>query len=98
MKPAIAPTRLVRDLQANARHSGNQLLERRLADLALWFNYHKGEVSLDNLASRVDFLERTLWVQLEINALLLERLRKREGGAAKLYLPTGMSDGERHYS
>lgn len=98
MKPAITPTRLIRDLQANARHSGNQILERRLADLALWFNYHKGEVSLDNLAARVNFLEKTLWVQLEINALLLERLRKREGVGSKLYLPTGMTDGERHYS
>lgn len=97
MKPAIPPTRLIRDLQSNAINSGNPPLERRLADLALWFNYHRGEVALDNLASRVDFLERTLWVQLEINALLLERLQRRTG-SRKLYLPNGIRDNDRHYS
>ena len=81
--------RLIDDLMHNANVSGNQALERRLADTAVWFYRNAGGIARDNLAGRQAFLEKALWINLEINALLLERMRRTSGSNA-LWIPSGM--------
>lgn len=89
---------LIEELMHNARASGQQPLERRLADVAVWFYNNRDRLARDNLAARQDFLEKAFWIQLEINALLLERLRKQSGSDA-LWLPSGMlMDGTRKFA
>lgn len=80
---------LVQELMHNASASGQRPLERRLADTALWFASNKDRIPKDNLAARQAFLEKAFWIQMEINALLLERLRQGSGSKA-LWLPAGM--------
>lgn len=80
---------LISELKHNAKVSGGKPLEQRLADLTLWFHMNKGRIARDNLAARQAFLEKAFWVQMEINALLLERLRQ-ETGSSMLWVPRGM--------
>ena len=82
---------LLRDLEYNARASGNKVLERRLADTAIWFYKNQDRIPFDNLAARQAFLQRAFWILLEVNALLLDRLHELEGiGKSKhLWLPRG---------
>jgi hypothetical protein len=85
---------LIEELLHNVQASGNQVLERRLADTAVWFYKNKDRIARDNLAARQAFLEKGFWIMLEINALLLQRIRESRPGA-DLWLPTGMlSDGK----
>lgn len=80
---------LIEALKHNQRVSGNQTLETRMADLAVWFNFHRKQLPPGDPVKRAALLEKALWVQMEINALLLERMRKlRPGG--ELWLPSGM--------
>lgn len=80
---------LIEELMHNAQVSGNQVLERRLADVSVWFyKNHKG-LDTDNLAARQRFLEKGFWCLLEINALTLERMRKM-GASSGLWLPKGL--------
>jgi hypothetical protein len=97
MKPVPADV-LLRELRSYANATGNKPLEQRMFDLALWYSHHKGSIPLDNLAAKAAFLEKALWIQIEINALLVERVNERKAGSAKLWLPSGMSDGSRHYT
>lgn len=83
------PEVLIEELMHNARVSNNQALERRLADLTVWFYKNKDSISRDNLAARQAFLEKAFWIMLEVNALLLERIRE-QGGSKSLWLPKGM--------
>jgi len=80
---------LIDELHHNARASGNQVLERRLADLSVWYHMNKTRIARDNLAARQAFLEKALWIQIEMNALLLERIRKLNAKSG-LWLPNGM--------
>ena len=82
------PATLISELMHNAAVSGNQTLERRLADTAVWFHHHKHDIARDNLAARQAFLEKAMWIMLEIEALMLERIRSSNKNA--LWLPTGM--------
>lgn len=82
--------RLIAELQHNA-HVSQELLEQRLADTTAWFFANKDRIPRDNLASRQAFLEKAVWLLIEINALALERLRKREGRDGALWLPRGMN-------
>jgi len=94
----MSETVLIRELMHNASVSGSQPLERRLADTAVWFYNNRDRIARDNLAARQAFLEKAFWIQLEINALLLERLRKQSGSEA-LWLPSGMMmDGTREFA
>ena len=89
---------LIEELLHNANVSGQQPLERRMADVAVWFYQNRDGIARDNLAARQAFLEKAFWIQLEINALLLERLRK-ETGSDCLWLPKGMiSDNVREFA
>lgn len=85
--------KLIEELMHNAMASGNRPLERRLADLTLWFYQNKQRISRDNLATRQELLERGFWILLEVNALLLERNHELEAakrGQSALWLPKGM--------
>lgn len=81
---------LIEELQHNAQVS-SQLLEQRLADTAAWFFANKGRIDKMNLGKRVDFLEKTCWLLIEIAALQADRLHKVEGKSATLWLPRGMN-------
>jgi hypothetical protein len=81
---------LIEGLQHNARVAHGHPLEQRLADTALWFHANKDRIPRDNLASRQAFLEKAFWCLLEVNALLLERLREAQGKNTSLYLPKGI--------
>ena len=80
---------LIEELMHNANVSGQQPLERRLADTAVWFYSNKDSIARDNLAARQAFLEKAFWVQLELIAMLLDRMRKSTG-SEYLWLPKGM--------
>ncbi len=88
-RPIVSPDTLVEGLLHNAAASGNQTLERRLADTAVWFYKNIDHIPLDNLAARQMFLQKSFWILLEIQALLLERLREEK--ATKLWLPKGVT-------
>jgi hypothetical protein len=98
----VTPERLIEELVHNATASGNRTLERRLSDLAVWFYRNKSRIPLDNLASRQAFLQKGFWIMLEINALLLERLREVEasgrGSKSPLWLPKGMRMDDREFA
>lgn len=82
----------------NAVASGNRTLERRMADLTVWYYKNKSRLSVDNLAARQSFLERAFWIMLEVNALLLERNHELEAlrkGRSMLWIPRGVTiDGD----
>lgn len=80
---------LIDELMHNATMSGNQMLERRMADLAVWFYQNRERISVDNLAAKQAFLEKGFWTLLEINAMLLQRLREKTG-SKDLWVPSGM--------
>lgn len=87
---SAAAENLLNELHDNARISGQKPLEQRMADLAVWFYRNMGDIPRDNLASRQAFLEKAFWIQLEVIALMTERLHKLEGGSQHLYLPRGI--------
>lgn len=96
---AVPKNTLIRELRQYAAQKGGKPLETRMADLAQWYFYHMGEIPLDNLAAKCALLEKALHVQIEINALLIERMNETgRKGSTKLWLPSGMSDGDKHYS
>lgn len=81
---------LIAELQHNAEMS-QELLEQRLADTAAWFFANKGRIPKMDLGKRCDFLEKTCWLLIEINALLTDRVHKVEGKSATLWLPRGVN-------
>jgi hypothetical protein len=89
VKPSRAEQKLIEELHHNLRISGGKPLEQRLADTALWFHMNKTRIPVDNLVKRQEFLEIGFWCLLEINALLLERIRSSTGSKA-LFLPNGL--------
>lgn len=99
MKPSN-PRVLIEELLHNARLSGNKPLEQRLTDLTIWFHHHKGSIPLDNLPTKVAFLEKSLWIMLEVAALLTERCHDLEhkGKPRRLFVPSGIKvDGNDYY-
>ena len=92
---------LIEELMHNAQASGNRTLERRMADLTIWFYKNRDRISRDNLAGRQAFLEKAFWTLLEVNAMLLERNHELEAmkrGQSVLWLPRGMKvNGDQHY-
>ena len=91
------PAQLCEDLNHNANVSGQQPLERRMADLAIWYYKNAHFMPKENLKARVDFLDKSFWIMLEVNALLLERLHAVEGSKS-LFLPSGMKMDGRRFS
>ena len=92
-----AAKNLIEELYRNVSASGNQVLERRLADLAVWHYNNVQTLSRDNLAGRQDFLEKSFWILLEVCALQTERIHEleRKQSSRHLWTPAGMSvDGD----
>lgn len=72
------PTQLLEELEFNARASNNRPLERRLADLTIWYYQNRNRIPPDNLAARYALADKALWIVLEILALVTERLHESE--------------------
>lgn len=93
MSEANDPRVLVEELLYNAKASGNRILERRLADLSVWFYQNRGRIAPENLKTRVDFLEKAFWILIEVCALQTERVHELEASrkGKALWLPKGMA-------
>ena len=94
MQHSISAPKLIETLQHNATSSGNRVLERRLADLTVWFYQNRNRIPAENLTKKVEFLEKGLWISFEVMALLLERNHELEAmrrGTSMLWLPSGMT-------
>lgn len=93
---------LLEELEYNAKASGNKMLERRMADVAIWYYQNRSRVPPENLAARQALLEKALWTLLEVNALLTERLHELEAmkkGRSRLWMPRGMKvNGDANFS
>lgn len=87
----MSDTVLIQELIHNVEASGNRMLERRLADLAVWFYKNRNNLSNENLAGRLEFLMRAFWIMLEVNALLVSRVHSLEGRSDHLWLPRQVS-------
>jgi len=85
----IPPARLIRDLEDNANTAGNPVLERRMADLAVWYYKTVRLIPTDNLAKRIEFQDKAIWCLIELNALLLERVREKTG-SKYLFMPSSI--------
>ena len=68
-------------------------LERRLVDTAIWFHRNRDRIPRENLPKRLDFLEKTLDIFLELTALTVDRVQQAEGRpkSRSLWLPSGVS-------
>jgi hypothetical protein len=82
--------KLVEELIHNANVSGNRPLEQRMADLTVWFYKNVEHIPRDNLAARQVFLEKAMWTMVEIQAMLLERIRETTGSKG-LFIPRGIN-------
>lgn len=92
---------ILEELENFARASGNKMLERRLADLAIWFYSNNRRISTDNIPTRQAFMEKALWTMIEVQALLLERIQEMElsrKGPSALYLPSGIRLNGKEFS
>lgn len=84
---------LIDELLYNANASGQKMLEKRLADLAVWYYKNRSRIPLDNLAARQALLDKAFWTLLEVQALLCERQHELEAmkrGKSRLWVPRGM--------
>jgi hypothetical protein len=89
----VSPEGLIDELLYNVNVSGGKTLEKRIADLAVWFHRNKGRIPLDNLAARQAFLTTAFETMIEVQALLIERQHELEAlkrGRSRLWLPRGM--------
>tara|TARA_R100001530_G_scaffold96937_2_gene67334 strand:+ start:540 stop:839 length:300 start_codon:yes stop_codon:yes gene_type:complete len=68
-------------------------LERRMIDTAVWFHKNKDRIPREALDKRVDFLEKTVDIFLEMMAMSMDRIQKAEGRrkSDSLWLPNGMT-------
>ena len=87
---SMSVDRLIAELQHNAEVS-EEMLEQRLADTAAWFFANRGRIDKMNVIKKCEFLEKTCWLLIEMNALLTDRVHKLEGKSATLWLPRGMN-------
>lgn len=92
MSKRLPPEYLVEELSKKAAYIGKPL-EKRLADLVVWFYRNRHDIPLDNLAAKQKFLETTVWTQFEVIALLIERVHELEHArnGSHLWLPKGVN-------
>ncbi len=66
-------------------------LEKRLIDTAVWYHKNKDRIPKENLAKRLDFLSKAFDIQLELTALLVDRMQITEGRgkSESLWMPNG---------
>jgi len=88
---------LVNKLESMSNNS-NLPLEKRLIDLAVWFHKNKDSLPKCEVVRRLDFLTKTIDIQLELVAMLMDRLQQAEGRkkSSSLWTINGASfDGKR---
>jgi len=68
---------LIRELEEISKNT-KLPLEKRLIDTAVWFHKNKDRIPRENLAKRLDFLEKAFDIILEVYALTLRRLHEAE--------------------
>lgn len=66
-------------------------LEQRLIDTAVWFHKNKKHLPKNDPEKRLEFIEKMLDIQLEMMAMLIDRMQKNEGRlkSGNLWLPNG---------
>tara|TARA_Y100000310_G_C20338230_1_gene648534 strand:- start:294 stop:590 length:297 start_codon:yes stop_codon:yes gene_type:complete len=72
-------------------------LEKRLIDTAVWYHKNKDRIPRSNVEKRLEFLEKTFDIFIEMMAMQVERVQQMEGYSSSdsLWLPIGMSfDGD----
>jgi hypothetical protein len=64
-----------------------------MIDTAVWFHKNKDRIPREALDKRVDFLEKTVDIFLEMMAMSMDRIQKAEGRrkSDSLWLPNGMT-------
>lgn len=90
---------ILEELENIATRSGGKMLERRLADLAIWFYRNNKRLAPDNVMARQAFMEKAFWTMIEVQALILERMQEMElsrKGPSRLYLPAGIRVNGEH--
>ena len=88
-------TEISKELMNKLEHMSNETrhpLEKRLVELAVWFHRNKDAIPREALSKRVDFLEKTLDIHLELVAMLVNRMQLAEGRSknGSLWLPRGI--------
>ena len=68
-------------------------LERRLINTAVWFHRNKDRIPPEALDKKIEFMEKSMDIMIELFALTVERMQKVEshGTSASLWLPNGIS-------
>lgn len=94
-----AEAKLIDTLLEIAADSGNRIMERRMADLSVWYYRNRGGLARDNLAGRQDFTEKAIWILIELIALQQDRIHELEarGKSKSLYLPSGVTLNGRRF-
>ena len=66
-------------------------LEKRLIDTAVWYHRNKDRIPPHDLQKRMDFMTKAFDIQLELTAMLVDRMQKAEGRVKSnsLWLPRG---------
>lgn len=86
---------LIKELE---RITGDNMLplERRLKDTAIWFYRNRDRIPQNNIPARQEFLEKVMNIQLELMAMVVDRVQMVEGSKASsdLWLPNGIMDME----
>lgn len=85
--------KLIEELYHNVKASGGRPLERRLADLTIWFHKNRATIDQLNLAAKQVFMEKAMWVLIETLALTVERLHvlENERKPGRLWTVRGLS-------
>jgi len=84
-------TQLIRRLEQLSTE-GHLPLEKRLIETAVWFHRNKDRIPRENLGKRLDFLEKSLDIHIELVAMLVDRMQLSEGRpkSRNLWIPNGM--------
>ncbi len=74
----------------------NLPLEKRLIDTAIWYHRNKDHIEKTDALRRLDFLEKTFDIFLELIAMQVDRMQMSEGRprSSNLFLPNGIVDTE----
>lgn len=82
---------LIRQLE-ELRTASHMPLEKRLIDTAVWYHRNKDSLPEENVKARLEFLEKTFDIFLELVAMQVERMQIMEGRpkSQSLWLPAGM--------
>ena len=67
----------------------SKLLEERLSDWVLWYNYHLKTLPKADLIKRCAFLEKSMTGALECLLIAAKDIKDLEGVRRQLYMPSG---------